>query len=132
MPMGMLRTEEEAAPYLAQLNDPEMKKLAMAKETAEIEYKKAMTLKATAQAKDKNVEANAKGPAAEAANALTAAKTFNQHAASASAIHKTGADVDLMKAKEFKENVDSAAMIHEASQPAPVVGEGTKQSKKGE
>ncbi|MFA5177045.1 MAG: hypothetical protein WC440_02710 [Candidatus Omnitrophota bacterium] len=130
MPMSMLRTEEEAAPYLAQLNDPEMKKLAMAKETAEIEYKKAMTLKATAQAKDKNVEANAKGPAAEAANALTAAKTFNQHAASASAIHKTGADVDLMKAKEFKENVDSASMIHDASKPEPVKEAGGYSGKK--
>lgn len=99
IPMNLLRTEEEAAPYLALLNDPEMRKLAMQKELAEIEYKKAMTLKATAQAKDKNVDASNKIPAAAANTALT-------------------------KAKEMKENVDAAAMIHESSKPEQIVTEG--------
>jgi hypothetical protein len=96
MPMNMLRTEEEAKPFLAMLNDPEIKKLAIAKEMAEIEYKKAMTLKATAQAKEKNVVANTTQPAADAANKLTEAKAFKQH-------------------------VDSAAVVHDKSQPEPVV-----------
>jgi hypothetical protein len=90
MPMNMLRTEEEAKPYLSALNDPEMKKIAMQVQLAEIEYKKAMTLKATAQAKDKNMDANVKKPNADAANALTEAKAFKQHVDSASTIHDKG------------------------------------------
>ena len=99
MPMNMLRSEEEAKPFLAALNDPEMKKLSMQQVIAEIEYKKAMTLKATAQAKDKNTDAAVKQPAA-------------------------AANVALTQAKEFKQHVDSAAVINDKSQPVPVPGEG--------
>jgi hypothetical protein len=86
MPANMLRTEEEAKPFLAQLNDPETKKLAMQVQLAEIDYKKAMTLKATAQAKDKNMDAVVKKPSADAADELTRAKAFKQHVDSAGTI----------------------------------------------
>ena len=88
MPMSMLRTEEEAAPFLASLNDPEMRKLEIELKLAEIEYKKTQSLKMVAGAKDKNVDANLKG-------------------------QKADADVSLTKAKEYKQNVDSAGVIHD-------------------
>jgi hypothetical protein len=87
LPIEMLRTEDEAKPYVAALNDPEMKKLEMEVQKAEIDYKKAMTLKATAQAKDKNSDANLKKPTADSANDLTKAKTLKTHADVAGMIH---------------------------------------------
>ena len=90
LPATMLRTEEEAAPFIAQLNDPEAKKLAMQVQLAEIDYKKAMTLKATAQAKDKNVDAISKRPAADTDDELKKAKIMKTHADVASIIHDKG------------------------------------------
>jgi len=87
MPASMLRSDDEAAPYLAVLNDPEMKKLAMQVQLAEIDYKKAMTLKATAQAKDKNAEAGIKKPAADAAVRVQDANVLEKHAKVAEVIH---------------------------------------------
>jgi hypothetical protein len=80
MPVSMLRTEDEAAPYLEMLNDPEMKKLAMQVQLAEIDYKKAMTLKVTSQAKEKNAEAGLKKPAADAAAKVADATVLEKHA----------------------------------------------------
>ena len=87
LPIEMLRTEEEAEPYVSALNDPEMKKLQMEVQKAEIEYKKAMTLKASAQAKDKNMDANVKKPKLDADNTLSAAKALKAHADVAGMIH---------------------------------------------
>ena len=80
MPVSMLKTEDEAAAALAALNDPEMKKLQMQVQLAEIDYKKAMTLKATAQAKEKNADAGLKKPAADNAAKIADATALEKHA----------------------------------------------------
>ncbi|MEN6420780.1 MAG: hypothetical protein ABFD76_02440 [Smithella sp.] len=87
MDVAMLRTDDEAKPFIQMLSDPEMQQLTKDQIRAEIDYKKSMTLKATAQAKDKNADASTKKPNADAANNLTNATAVEKHAKTADIIH---------------------------------------------